>query len=350
MGIRARDLTTRLPERFEFDVAYRRGKRAQDTKRFLTALWTAKPDIVYVFDMAISGIAAAVLYKAMTRTPFVVDTGDAITALARSIGRNPVALGLTAALEALTLRTADHIVVRGRNHRMLLRERAIRNVTVIPDGVDLRQFHVSPQRDAIRNQLGLNGDLVLGTLGSSHWNDRLQTCYGWEMLDVLDRLRDESIHAVMIGGGDGIDRMKERARDLGLTNRIHFLGYVPYDELPAYLSAFDVGLSKQTNDIVGQVRTTGKLPLYMACGRYVLSTRVGEAAHVLPDEMLIPFEGTNDPTFSDRLTERVRGLLRNRQALEKGCRNRDRARMLFDYDLLGKRLTHVLDTVLSRRN
>jgi glycosyltransferase involved in cell wall biosynthesis len=101
--------------------------------------------------------------------------------------------------------------------------------------------------------------------------------------------------------------------------------------------------------VVGQVRTTGKLPLYMACGRYVLATRVGEAAHVLPDEMLIPFEGTDDPTFIDQLTERVRGLLRDRGAVEKGRQNRDRARRLFDYDLLGKRLTRVLDTVLSRR-
>jgi glycosyltransferase involved in cell wall biosynthesis len=348
MGIRARDLTTRLPQRFQFDVAYRRGTRVQDTQRFLTALWTAKPDIIYVFDMAVSGVAAAVLYKAMTRTPFVVDTGDAITALARSIGRNPVGLGLTAALEELTLRTADHIVVRGRNHRKLLRERAIGNVTVIPDGVDLRQFSVSSHRDSIRKQLGLNGDLVLGTLGSSHWNDRLQTCYGWEMLDVLDRLRDESVQAVMIGGGDGIDRMKERARHLGLTDRIHFLGYVPYDELPAYLSAFDVGLSKQTNDVVGQVRTTGKLPLYMACGRYVLATRVGEAAHVLPDDMLIPFEGTDDPSYTDRLTQRVRCLLRNRTSLKLGLSNRERARELFDYDSLSVRLARVLDSVPFR--
>jgi glycosyltransferase involved in cell wall biosynthesis len=168
------------------------------------------------------------------------------------------------------------------------------------------------------------------------------------MLDVLDRLRDESVQAVMIGGGDGIDRMKERARHLGLTDRIHFLGYVPYDELPAYLSAFDVGLSKQTNDVVGQVRTTGKLPLYMACGRYVLATRVGEAAHVLPDDMLIPFEGTDDPSYTDRLTQRVRCLLRNRTSLKLGLSNRERARELFDYDSLSVRLARVLDSVPFR--
>jgi len=348
MGIRARDLTARLPGRFSFDVVYRAGSRIQDVRTFLASLWREKPDIVYVFDMAVSGVVAAVLYKSMTGASIVIDTGDAITALARSIGRGPFGIGLTAALEALSLHIADHLVVRGSNHHDILVKRGLAHVTVIPDGVDLDQFQFTPARVGIRDDLGIGEDLLIGTLGSSHWNERLQTCYGWEMLDVLDRLRDEPVQAVMIGGGDGIDRMKARAQKLGLETRIHFAGYVPYDELPAYLSAFDIGLSKQTNDVVGQVRTTGKLPLYMACGRYVLSTCVGEAAYVLPNEMLIPFDGVNDPHFADRLTERVQSLLRDRSYVEQqGLSNRKRARMNFDYDLLGERLVKVLDDVRS---
>jgi glycosyltransferase involved in cell wall biosynthesis len=347
MGIRARDLIARLPAHFHYDVVHRDGKRIQDIVRFWTVLWKTEPEAVYVFDMAVSGVTAAILYKLVTGTPFIVDTGDAITALARSMGRGPLGLGLTAALEELTLRIADHLVVRGRNHHHLLASRGLLKVTVIPDGVDLDQFKFTAKRDRIRTDLGIGEDLLIGTLGSSHWNERLQTCYGWEMLDVLDRLRDEPVQAIMIGGGDGIDRMKVRAHKLGLETRIHFVGYVPYDELPAYLCAFDIGLSKQTNDVVGQVRTTGKLPLYMACGRYVLSTCVGEAAHVLPDEMLIPFDGVNDPHFTDRLTERIRYLLNDQSNVESGKRNRERARMHFDYDLLGKRLVRVLDAVRS---
>lgn len=347
MGIRARDLTTRLPGRFRFDVVYRNGNRIQDVRSFLGALWRERPDIVYVFDMAVSGVVAAVLYKSMTGASIVIDTGDAITALARSIGRSPLGIGLTAALEKLSLRVADHLVVRGSNHHRILVNRGVTHVTVIPDGVDLDQFRYTTDRINIRDELGIGEDLLLGTLGSSHWNDRLQTCYGWEMLDVLDRLRDEPVQAIMIGGGDGIERMKTRAQKLGLESRIHFVGYVPYDDLPAYLSAFDIGLSKQTNDVVGQVRTTGKLPLYMACGRYVLSTCVGEAAHVLPNEMLVPFDGVHDPLFTDRLTKRVQHLLHDRSYVEQGHRNRERARMNFDYDLLAKRLVHVLDDVRS---
>ena len=342
MAVRARSLAGRLADSFALTLTYRTGGRGRGVRDFLSALWRQRPRTVYVFDMSLAGVSAAALYKAATGTPVVIDTGDAITDLARSIGRGPVGVAATAALEWASLRLADHLIVRGRNHRALLAERGRTNVTVVPDGVDLNQFYLHPDRDPVRQRLGLNDDLVLGTLGSSHWNDRLQTCYGWEMLDVLDRLRAEPVQAVMIGGGDGIDRMKERARHLGLTDRIHFLGYVPYDELPSYLSAVDVGLSKQTNDRVGQVRTTGKLPLYMACGRYVLATRVGEAAHVLPDDMLIPFEGTHDPSYTDRLTERVRALVDDRRVLEKGRENRDRARQHFDYDDLAQRVETVL--------
>ena len=72
---------------------------------------------------------------------------------------------------------------------------------------------------------------------------------------------------------------------------MEFAGQVPYAELPGWLHRMDICLSTQTNDVVGWVRTTGKLPLYLAAGRFVLASRVGEAARVLPEEMLVDGEG-----------------------------------------------------------
>jgi len=343
MGVRARSLADRLRSEFDIQVAYRSDGKIQSAWSFVRFLLRCRPRVIYVFDMAASGVTAALIYKSVTGAPVFVDTGDAIAALAQSIRRGPIGYAFTVALERTTLRFADHIVVRGTNHRRLLAEAGVRAVTVLPDGVDTRQFYPSEAgRNRVREALGINGELVIGTLGSSSWNDRLQSCYGWEMLDILDRLRDHPVRALMIGGGTGIDRMRARAEALGLSDRIHFLGYVPYDELPAYLSAIDVGLSKQTNDVVGQVRTTGKLPLYMACGRFVLATRVGEAAYVLPDEMLIPYEGTADPTYPDRLTARIRSLLDHPETLSMAGENRSRAAERFEYDVLTVRLAALL--------
>jgi len=344
MGIRARSLAAHLPAGvYAIAIDYRSRGKATSAVDFLRALVRHRPRLVYVFDMAASGVAAALAYKAFTGTPVVIDTGDAISALARSIQRGPLGVGLTVALEQASLRFADHLVVRGTNHQRLLAEQGITNTTIIQDGVDTEQFCLDlAGRERVRAELGINGDLLLGTLGSSTWNEGLQTCYGWEMLDVLDRLRDRPVHALMIGGGSGVERMQQRARDLGLSDRIHFLGYTPYDELPAYLSAMDVGLSKQTNDVVGQVRTTGKLPLYMACSRYVLATQVGEATHVLPKAMQIPFDGANDLAYPDRLTERIAALLDRPDVLRDGDDNRACAVSTFDYTVLGRRLDAVL--------
>jgi glycosyltransferase involved in cell wall biosynthesis len=345
MGVRARSLAAGLAPAFDVHLAYRGPDKGRAALSFLRFLHRRRPRAVYVFDMAASGVLAALAHKAVTGCPVVIDTGDAISALARSIGRGPVGLALTRALETASLHLADHLVVRGTNHRDLLARAGHTNVTVVQDGVDTDQF-VPADGAAVRSRLGVNGDLVIGTLGSSAWNEQLQTCYGWEMLDVVHRLRDRAVHAVMIGDGSGIPRMQDRARTLGIADRVHFLGRVAYDALPGPLNAMDVCLSKQTNDVVGQVRTTGKLPLYMACGRYVLATEVGEAAHVLPPAMLVPFDGTDDPRYADRLTERVAGLLNDPDALALGRCNREQAVATFDYRILSRRVAGVLDRLL----
>jgi glycosyltransferase involved in cell wall biosynthesis len=87
--------------------------------------------------------------------------------------------------------------------------------------------------------------------------------------------------------------LKARCQELGIEGLVEFAGRVPYAELPGWLHRMDICLSMQTNDVVGWVRTTGKLPLYLAAGRFVLASRVGEAARVLPEEMLVDGEDTN---------------------------------------------------------
>src|SRR5207253_1209595 len=169
---------------------------------------------------------------------------------------------------------------------------------VIPDGVDTRQFFPRTE-EAVRREYGLNGYVIVGLLGSLIWNDRWQMGYGWELVEVIDRLRDLPVKAVIIGDGSGLSRLKAQFAARGLEGRALFLGRVPYDDLPRYLNTMDVCISTQTNDGAGRVRTTGKLPLYLACGRFVLASQVGEAARVLLEEMLIPYSGTKDEEYPE---------------------------------------------------
>ena len=84
------------------------------------------------------------------------------------------------------------------------------------------------------------------------------------------------------------------------------------------LTAVDVALSTQTNDTVGRVRTTGKLVQYMAAGRFILASRVGTAAALLPEVMLVDYHGAWDEGYFARVAERVDGLPDRRSLAEQG--------------------------------
>ena len=345
MAQRARAFAERLAPDFSIDIAYRQPGRLAATLAFRDALRRGRPALAYVFDHAVPGVLAGSWYQRATGSWLVIDTGDAITALARSRGRGMVGLALTGWLERYGYRVADHVVVRGTRHQEWLSTRGIAS-TLIPDGVDTAQF-APRDPSALRQRLGLEHTLTIGLIGSSVWSRRLGTCYGWDLVELIYLLRDAPVTGVMIGDGSGIAHLKGRCAELDITGRVHFLGRVPYDQLPEHLSALDVCLSTQTNDLAGQVRTTGKLPLYLAAGRYILASRVGEAALVLPDDMLVDYHGVVDRDYPARLAERVRALLANPHRLRDGAAGIALARARFDYDVLAGRVRDVLKSTMS---
>jgi glycosyltransferase involved in cell wall biosynthesis len=345
MGHRARAFAHRLGPGFTATILYRGRGKFRPAARFAAELSRFRPRVCYVLDMAAAGVLGGLAWKARTRGRLVIDTGDAITALAAAVGRGPVGRLLTAGLERVSLAAADRIVVRGTYHRQWLADRGVR-AEFIPDGVETDLFAPWPAAD-LRNELKLGGVLTVGLVGSVTWNSRPATCYGWDLVELIRLLRDRPVVGVLIGDGSGLPVLRERCCRYDIEGRVRFLGRIPYEQLPRYLNAIDVCLSTQTDDLVGRVRTTGKLPLYLACGRYVLASRVGEAARVLGDAMLVEYRGTTDPDYPARLAERVVGLLDNPARLDLARVNVAVARAHFDYGVLADRVRRLLEAVAA---
>jgi glycosyltransferase involved in cell wall biosynthesis len=202
----------------------------------------------------------------------------------------------------------------------------------------------------LRKQYGLEGVTTIGLVGSSIWSEKLQMCYGWELVETLRLLRDKPVKGIMIGDGSGIAPLKERCREYGIEEKLLFLGHVAFERLPVYLGLIDVCLSTQSNDIVGQVRTTGKLPLYLAAGRYVLASKVGEAAIVLDEEMLVEYEGVKDLDYPQELAARIENILGRPEMLKRGANNVALAKKHFDYTILARRMDQVIDAALNAEN
>ena len=108
---------------------------------------------------------------------------------------------------------------------------------------------------------------------------------------------------------------------------------------------FDIALNTQPNDDAFWVRTTGKLPLYLAANRYILTSDVGEAHYILPQEMLIPYQGLVDSNYPQRLSERIKALYYNRQQLDLRIGGRQLAEENFNYDTLSRKLEEKLNNI-----
>jgi glycosyltransferase involved in cell wall biosynthesis len=348
LGHRARSFAAHLSASYDVRIAYREPRKIISLFRFCIFLLRFRPELTYTFDMAYSGVGAALLMKAMLRNHVVIDTGDVISALARSMGRGKWRLWATDGVEKISLQCADCIVVRGTFHRDLLRKQGV-CAELVRDGVDADQFAPRAMTE-MRRRHSLEGVLTIGIIGSSIWNDKLGMCYGWELVEILRLLKDEPVKGVFIGGGSGIPHLQARCREYGVENNMLFLGFIDYEQLPDYLSMMDICLSTQTNDLVGNVRTTGKLPLYLASGRYVLASKTGEAALVLQDEMLVEYNGVRDQDYPIKLAERIRRLLARGEIRIPSQRNIALARELFDYAALSKQLAAVIQRTLQGNN
>jgi glycosyltransferase involved in cell wall biosynthesis len=322
-------------------IACRAGGRARAIARFVRHVRAGRPRVVYLVDTSIATVVAGAWARRLGAR-LILDTGDATAALTRATGRLG-ALGRIGApwLERAAYALADAIVVRsealGRHVRALVE----RPVVVVPDGFDPARVDTSGG-DRHRSQWGIAEDrTVVGVLGSAHWNARRRWCYGRDVIEAVAAAGRRDVVGAVLVRGDGLPRLRALADARRVADRVVFAD--PAEELAwAQLAALDVGLSTQTNDVVGQVRTTGKLVQYMAAGRFVLASRVGAAAALLPEPMLVDYDGAWDEGYFARLAGRVASLPDRRSLAEQGARLREVAER-FAYP----RLVPALSTVLA---
>jgi glycosyltransferase involved in cell wall biosynthesis len=341
-AVRARGLSQQYPlDRIR--ILLRTGPRSATARRWRSDLRDFPPDLVYVISTALPGSLLALEARWIHSIPYILDTGDAVYEMARRSGvgaglRLP-ALWLT---ERVAQRYASAVVVRGTLHEAYLRRQRIARVAVIRDGYMPGRAPALKELETLRRRLGLDGAFVVGVMGSLVYSPRLGICYGWDLIRALAQIRDRRVRGLIIGDGSGRAWLEAEARAYGVDDRVAFTGRVRYVDVPVYLRLMDVALSTQTNNTPGQVRTTGKLPEYMAAGRFILASRVGEAALVLPDTMLVDYRGEVDPAYPGRLAERITTLVGDPEMLRAASELEPLAERLFSYPVLSAQLNELI--------
>ena len=289
-------------------VFFRSGSRWRAATVALRGVAARRPRLVYAVDISVFTVVVA-LFAAALGARIVFDTGDDIAAIRAKTGRMPsLNRRLGSVLEGLALSCAASVIVRSEGLRDRLAHKTGRTVTVIPDGFD-RGAATRADRHSARRRWGVgDGTLTVGVLGSANWHPRLEWCYGCDVIEVVSRVSRSDVVGILLVKGNGLPHLRALAVARGVMDRLIFEEPADGQDVYEQLYGLDVGLSTQTNDRVGQARTTGKLVQYLAADVYVLASRVGDAALLLPAEQCVEYRGAWDPLFFERLACQVDAL------------------------------------------
>lgn len=339
----------------EFDIAFvERGPNPISTAAsFIAAIVRHRPAILWVIGSGFASVFATVAGKLVPATTVVFFHNDFTYLHMRDVATHDVSrLRLLAERiqEGVPLHLADVIVTMSDYHESYLRQKGLYQPFLrIPHGVDINQFHPT-KNEEVRTELGIDDQLAVGIIATFNWSDVHDIGYGWSLVEALQHLDDEPVIAAFIGGGPGVDRLQERAEELGVTDSVVFTGRVPHYRVPAIAAALDVGILVLTNHPADMMKPTMKLPEYLASGMYVVADDHGVASTLLDEEAasLLPYEGLRDEAFPERLADELRHLVEEPARLERGARHsREVAESHFAYEHLQERVRDWLREELA---
>ena len=108
-------------------------------------------------------------------------------------------------------------------------------VIVIPNAIEVRKYRFDTnKRSEIRKQLDLNDSFVIGHVGRfSHMKNHT---FLLEVFNEIQKFQSNAV-LVLLGSGEEMKKIKEKAELLGISSKVHFLGNQgkPQD----YYQAFD---------------------------------------------------------------------------------------------------------------
>jgi glycosyltransferase involved in cell wall biosynthesis len=194
-------------------------------------------------------------------------------------------LPLLERFERLNLSAAARIFVVSDVERRNLLQAGVANekIVVNPNGVDVETFRPGIGGAAVRKELGISEPETLagfaGTFGP--WHGVLTLAEAITMLPEHCGVR-----FLLVGAGRFRDEVERLIRDAGRERQVIFTGHVNHGRVPALLDACDILLSPHVplEDGSEFFGSPTKLFEYMAMGKGIVASRLGQIGEVLVNE------------------------------------------------------------------
>ena len=227
-------------------------------------LKTSKPDLIIAASDIPHVVIGSMIAKKLN-TPFVADLYDNF----ESFGQAKIPFFIRGLKWAI--QNSQQVITVSEPLKKFVMDSYSSNTSVIAigNGVDIKAFVASDKR-AAREKFGLPLDAkLIGTAGGLRKMKGVDDIFNaWPSLVA----KDPSIHLVLAGAEDASLRIPEHPN-------IHFLGKVPYEDMPVLYSALDVGIVTLADNAFGRYCFPQKAYEMMACELPLIATNLG----VMPD-------------------------------------------------------------------
>jgi glycosyltransferase involved in cell wall biosynthesis len=181
-------------------------------------------------------------------------------------------LNLRLATRAYTVSQAlkDYFVGQGIDRNKL---------RVIPNGVDVQRFSPDVEGCWVREKHHLNGQVVLGFVGSFHY------WHGVEYFsEYVRRLSDkhDNVRFLFVGDGPMRRELQQSVIDIGLSEKVILPGYVRHDDIPGYVAVMDIALAPYPPSDFFYFSPL-KIFEYMAAGKPTVASDIGQISELIED-------------------------------------------------------------------
>ena len=257
--------------------------------------------------------------------------------------------------ERLNLAAAARIFVVSEVERRNLERAGVppEKIIVNPNAADIQRFQSHIGGAALRKEWGLTPDDILvgfaGTFGP--WHGVTVLAEAIARIPAAVRMR-----FLLIGTGSLRDAVESILRDAGVEARAIFTGAVPHERMPLLLDACDVLVSPHVPlaDDTEFFGSPTKLFEYMAMGKGIVASRLGQIGEVLEDEKTALLVNPGDPHVLANAIVRLSASSELRQRLGAEARRLCIARYTWKHNaervldayrsLCSERLRTIIDT------
>jgi len=224
-----------------------------------------KINLIHAHWILPQGFLAAIIKK-FYKTPYIVTVhgGDIFPLRRNKILRR---------LIKFVLKNCDYCTVNSSATKKAVLEICnIKNIELIPMGVDLETFSKGKDDNELKKRLGIEDKFLL-TVGRLTEQKGIKYLL-FSMKDVLRYFPKTKL--VIIGDGIERENLERLTKKLNLENNIIFTGKIPNEKLPDYYASADIFVSPSIIDSIGWGEGMGIVFLEsIAAGTPVIGSNVG---------------------------------------------------------------------------